>query len=202
MHQPGLRAQRRDGQAQDAPVDGGQPRDALRGPRSGCLDDQSTLLSARRRAVSLDAVSEELDARIEELVRRYGTIPARQMNALRDAGEVPLDLVRIGAIEHPNPMVRRVCLDILDHLDDASGLETFRQALRDDPVPRVRRHAIHALTCVKCSGRPIVGAALDDLAHCARDDPNARVRREAAAALRSARGGHRLRPPSQVILSV
>jgi HEAT repeat protein len=140
-----------------------------------------------RTIVSLGVVNEELQGRVEGLVRRYGAVPARQMHALRDAGEVPLDLLRVGAIEHPNPMVRRVCVDLLDHLDDNSALEVFRQALRDDPVPRVRRHAIHALTCVKCNGRPVVDAALDDLARCARDDPNARVRREATAALRSSR---------------
>jgi HEAT repeat protein len=84
-----------------------------------------------------------------------------------------------------NPRVRWWCVQVLDHVPDPRAVEAIAIVL-DDPVPRVRRNAAHALGCVACkpewSGAlpPQVTAKLIVLAA---QDPNMKVRSEAAYAL-------------------
>jgi HEAT repeat protein len=65
------------------------------------------------------------------------------------------------------------------------------EPLLDDPVPRVRRNAAHALGCLACKPEwcgtvgPETVARLEALAT---SDENARVRRDASIALLSVRG--------------
>ena len=80
----------------------------------------------------------------------------------------------------------------------------------DDPVPRVRRNAAHALGCVAC--KPVWEGGLSQdvmakLAHLAAEDPNAKVRgevqvaldtRPSAPAVRSWRGQLQPEPPTLV----
>lgn len=128
---------------------------------------------------------------VEQLVRQHAATPARAFAALRDSGDVPLDVVADGALHHPAPVIRRLAVDLLDHLGDDATTPVLVAALRD-PVPRVRRHAVHALVCRRC--RPAVSDA-DGLRPYLRvlagTDPNAKVR----AAARSALGA--LDEPSQ-----
>src|ERR1043166_4208490 len=55
----------------------------------------------------------------------------------------------ISGLRHPSPPVRWWCLQLIDHLAD-EGLLELAVPLLSDPVPRIRRHARHALTCVRC----------------------------------------------------
>lgn len=87
-----------------------------------------------------------------------------------------------GALSHPNAALRRMCLDYLDHLAVAASGEVFVAAL-EDPVPRVRRHAIHALTCEVCKEQPLCTDVLTPLRRLIAADPNAKVRFEALRAL-------------------
>jgi len=85
----------------------------------------------------------------------------------------------------PNPQVRWWCIQLLDHVADTRAIAAVARAL-DDPVPRVRRNAAHALGCVACkpdwqgSLPPQITAALARLAN---GDPNPKVRTEAQRAL-------------------
>lgn len=104
------------------------------------------------------------------------------------AGELPrLDpalrpVLTWGALSHPDPPARRLCLDYLDHLAGPEAAETFAAAL-DDPVPRVRRHAIHALTCEACKPGPWWVDAVTPLRRVVTHDPSPKVRFEALRAL-------------------
>jgi hypothetical protein len=115
---------------------------------------------------------------VDELARRRP--PAARELARLDPGLRPA--LTWGALEHPDPSVRRLCLDYLDHLAAPEDAETFVAAL-NDPVPRVRRHAIHALTCEVCKPDAWGVDAAPLLRGLVADDPNAKVRLEALRAL-------------------
>jgi len=110
--------------------------------------------------------------------------PLRQ--ALVDSGQLPLvvDVLRQGA-EQPSARVRAECAHALDWLGDSGCLPTLLR-LADDPVPRVRWFALHALACDDCKLEPLsAGPAVVPLLRAkAASDPNARVRRQAEATLR------------------
>jgi HEAT repeat protein len=71
------------------------------------------------------------------------------------------------------------------HLDDPRALAALAAAL-DDPVPRVRRNAGHALGCVACKPSwdgSLPGGAAAKLRQLAAADPNPKVRAEAQRTL-------------------
>jgi hypothetical protein len=128
-------------------------------------------------------MDEALRVRLEKHVQRFVATPSRQFPALRASGDVDLELVRLGARSHPNPKVRWQCLTLLDHLDDDDSVPVFVDALRNDPVPRVRRHALHALSCDRCKAEPVQIDVASVIVDCFREDDNAKVRRQAQYAL-------------------
>jgi HEAT repeat protein len=67
---------------------------------------------------------------------------------LRGVGSPAVPAIRRG-LRHPKPMVRRVCVSILDQLVDEASLPDLIAAL-DDPDPEVVRRALHALACDQC----------------------------------------------------
>ena|SRR5436190_1364301 len=117
---------------------------------------------------------------VEELVLRHIRTHSRDFPQLRATGAVDLDLLSRGALEHNDSRVRRSCLVLLDHLGDERHVKVFAAALRSDPVPRNRRHALHALTCNKCKANQMyVDVTADVRAVLA--DPNPKVRALAAS---------------------
>jgi hypothetical protein len=64
-------------------------------------------------------------------------------------------------VHDPDPRVRWWCVQLLDHINDQRALIALTDAL-DDPVPRVRRNAAHALGCVAC--KPAWDESLPDVA--------------------------------------
>lgn len=98
---------------------------------------------------------------------------------LRGAGQPAVPAVRRG-LKHPDPMVRRLCASILDHLADELSFVDLVAALDDDD-PGVLKRALHALACDQCKEnacRPgeelFVPRALELLHH-----PNADIRASA-----------------------
>src|SRR6266567_5597308 len=87
---------------------------------------------------------------VEQVVCRYIRTHSRDFAALRASGVIDLALLGRGALELEDSWMRRSCLILLDHLGDERHVAVFAAALRSDPVPRNRRHALHALTCNKC----------------------------------------------------
>src|SRR5690349_3791017 len=58
----------------------------------------------------------------------------------------------IRGLGHWSPVVRRECLQIIDHHGDDTCLP-YVVPLLDDPVPHVRWFAKHTLTCDRCFDR-------------------------------------------------
>jgi HEAT repeat protein len=71
--------------------------------------------------------------------------------ALTDAARDAL----VRGLAHPNPKVRWWCLQLMDHVGDEQCIGHIVRAL-DDPVPRVRKMAKHALECERCKQSPLV----------------------------------------------
>jgi hypothetical protein len=123
------------------------------------------------------------------LARCFSRLPLRDILAVRgmvvEQGSYPL-LVEglLEGLNHANPKVRYDCAHALDHLADEHCVEPLRRLL-DDPVPRVRRMALHVLSCDACKLHPL--RTEDDLvAHVidrALADPSINVRRHATMAL-------------------
>ena len=93
------------------------------------------------------------------------------------SGAPALDSVRRG-LSSPNDDIRRWCTKAMDHLVDATGLVVLTSML-DDPDPRVRIEACHALACDRCkdnSCRPDAAAVLPHAIRLMRHDPDRHVR--------------------------
>jgi HEAT repeat protein len=92
----------------------------------------------------------------------------------------------LAGLDHPDSRVRYNCAHALDHLADERCLAPLRR-LANDPVPRVRRMALHVLSCEPCKPAPLSLPAGDDLVALlverALADPSINVRRHATAGL-------------------
>ncbi len=87
-------------------------------------------------------------------------------------------------LDHPEPPVRRGCLDFLDHHADELCIDDLRRVALHDPIPQVRRFAVHALGCVRCKTSPVDIDLVGFLTSVAsRSDESPKVRREAIYAL-------------------
>jgi len=129
-------------------------------------------------------VQELATARRNEAIRALvGGLGARELRAVVVEPEV-FDAI-VDGLRDENPKIRWWCLQLLDHLDDERAIDAIATCL-DDPVPRVRRNAAHALGCFAC--KPSWDGALSPaihvrLARLAESDPNAKVRAEAGRSL-------------------
>ena len=122
--------------------------------------------------------------RNETIVALVGAINARDLAKVVLKPEAKSALIE--GLKHPNAKIRWWCLQLMDHLADASFIP-FILPLLDDPIGKVRKHAVHALTCDVCKPdkcelelRQDVQAKIAELAQI---DPDERVRNEAHAAL-------------------
>lgn len=165
-----------------------QAKDLLREMRALARpDDEPPRLSGAQRLVaerygfpSWTALKRHVERlrEIEQHMLRFAFTPRGSFDSVR----MSMDLVCEGAIEHPNPSVRRRCLDLLDHHGDHTIGPTVVRAL-DDSVPRVRRHAVHALTCSKCREGPLAVDVVGELVRVTRTDRSEKVRLQATDAL-------------------
>ena len=95
----------------------------------------------------------------------------------------------VEGLSDPHPRVRWWCIALLDHAPDPRAL-TAIEPLLDDPVPRVRRNAAHALGCLACKPDwcgTVAAETVAKLELLAGHDENARVRRDASIALLTVR---------------
>lgn len=127
----------------------------------------------------IEALSERLAVPLWAILRVRGyLLETGDLDAVIDG------LVR--GLEHPKPRVRFNCAGALDHFADERAAEPLRRRL-DDPVPRVRRAALHSLSCDACKLSPL--SQTDDLVpkliSMALSDPSVRVRRAAMPVLES-----------------
>jgi HEAT repeat protein len=126
------------------------------------------------------------EGRTDTIRRLVGGVTATELRQIRVAQPV-LSAVAEG-VHDPDPRVRWWCVQLLDHINDERALTALTDAL-DDPVPRVRRNAAHAVGCVACKppwDGSLPDGAADRLLRMAEADPNAKVRAQAQRTLRSA----------------
>lgn len=121
--------------------------------------------------------------RLGAMRRLLGAVSARELRHVKmsDAAFGAL----VDGLSHANSQVRFWCVQLLDHCPSPEAIASIAPLL-DDPVPRVRRNAVHALGCQAC--KPAWDGRLDEplvakIAAMAADDANAKVRAEAATAL-------------------
>ena len=90
----------------------------------------------------------------------------------------------LAGLKSPQSRVRYLCADALDHLADERCAMPLERLL-SDPVPRVRRAALHALSCDGCKLTPLPKSTdlFEKLMSLAKTDPNARVRSAALEAV-------------------
>lgn len=81
-------------------------------------------------------------------------------------------------LKSPDTRVRMKCCQVLDHVMDAASVEAIIGALAD-PVPEVRREALHALACDRCKDgqcRPTAAQVLAPAISLLATDPSPQVR--------------------------
>jgi HEAT repeat protein len=125
--------------------------------------------------VAREEVPASLAAQVELLgVRGWRVISAAQ-KALAEAGDAGI-AAAIEGLSHPNPRVRMGAAAFMDHHADDSCVEKLLDLILHDPVPYVRRVALHALECQKCKPKPLTKDVTEVLLQVARKDPSPRVR--------------------------
>jgi len=72
----------------------------------------------------------------------------RAKQHLYSAGPAAVPALRRG-LRHPKPIVRRQCVNLLDHFMDDASVGDLVSAL-DDPEPSVVVRALHSLACDRC----------------------------------------------------
>jgi len=124
------------------------------------------------------------ERRNEAIVLLVGAINARDLEKVTLKPEAKAALIQ--GLQHANPKVRWWSLQLMDHLADESFIP-FIMPVLDDPVGKVRRHAVHALTCDVCKpdrcGLELSESIRTRIAEVAHSDADARVRKEASTAL-------------------
>ena len=86
--------------------------------------------------------------RYDVIVALVGGITSEELRHVTVTPEVKEAL--INGLQHENSLVRWWCIQLMDHLADESYIEPLLDAAQHDPLPKNRRHAIHALTCELC----------------------------------------------------
>ena len=117
---------------------------------------------------------------IRELVGGVGATELRQARPSRQAMQALID-----GLHDQSPQVRWWCVQLIDHLPDDRALDALVPVL-DDPVPRVRRNAAHALGCVACKptwNGQLAASVIEKLAEMSTNDANQKVRQEARRSL-------------------
>jgi hypothetical protein len=105
-----------------------------------------------------------------------------EFEGLRDRGLTPPPSAIVDALRHPNPRVRFECLGLLDHLAEEESVPAMIAAT-SDPVPRVRRMAVHALGCQGCKLSSLCADLNAVFLPIAENDPAWRVRQEAVISI-------------------
>jgi HEAT repeat protein len=112
-----------------------------------------------------------------------GSANARELRAVHLANAAFDALV--DGLRDDNPVVRWWSIQLLDRCADQRATEAI-VLLLNDPIPRVRRNAAHAVGCVICKPEwngELPDEAIRQLTALAGTDPNPKVRTEARMTL-------------------
>lgn len=145
-----------------------------------------------------EALAAELDHQVELLGSGRWHLQLAATRVLADAGQAGLDAVKRG-LSNRHARVRRYCADFFDHYGDDRCVPLLQGLMRSDPVPRVRRAALHSLSCQRCKTEPLradyIPILVEGLA-----DPNRHVREAAASGLLGKPPDPRAVGPLRVVL--
>jgi hypothetical protein len=86
--------------------------------------------------------------RNEVITSLVGGLTATELRHVTVSAEAKEALIR--GLKHSNSKIRWWCIQLMDHIADESYLTPLLDAAYNDPTPKNRRHAIHALACEKC----------------------------------------------------
>lgn len=139
------------------------------------------MIETRQYSDLIDAFA-DAKRRNPAIIELVGAINAGDLRRVQVRPEAKAAL--IAGLEHSNAKVRWWCLQLMDHLADASYLEPILSKL-SDPVAKVRRHAVHALSCAVCKpNRETLEIDIEEALRRILDmDPDAKVREEARQGL-------------------
>jgi HEAT repeat protein len=141
--------------------------------------------------VARSSGSSSRDTQVELLGMRGWRVIGAATAALTKAGAAGV-AAAIEGLSHPNPRVRRGAASFMDHFADDSCVGKLADLALHDPIPYVRRTAVHALLCQRCKPAPLTTDVVPWLMHVAREDPSLRVRGEALWGLGQQRRDHRV----------
>ena len=85
------------------------------------------------------------------IIALIGGLTATELKRVR-LSEAAFQALTAG-LKHFNPKVRWWCLQLFDHIGNARCVP-FILPLLNDPIPRVAKHARHALECEICKQSP------------------------------------------------
>lgn len=106
-------------------------------------------------------------------------------------GRQNLDLLRAG-MASPSWRTRAACAGLMDHLADRTCAGPLLALLRD-PQEKVRRAALHSVSCEECKDAPLCIDWVPEVSWLAKSDPIVRVRRIATLILGQRREDDRAR---------
>jgi hypothetical protein len=86
--------------------------------------------------------------RNEVITALVGGLTATELRRVTVSDDAKAALIR--GLKHNNSKIRWWCIQLMDHVADESYLQPLLNAAYNDPTPKNRRHAIHALACEKC----------------------------------------------------
>jgi HEAT repeats len=130
---------------------------------------------------SVDRAGAQVHAGAEQFVRRVES--ARSGRRSRLAVGASVEAIQAGALDHPDPFVRRRCLAFLDHYANEASTAVFARALHD-PVEFVRNAALHSIACETCrTGALCAADVVPDLVDVLAGDPSPEIRHKAIPAL-------------------
>jgi len=125
---------------------------------------------------------DELTGLVEHLSSRNWRKVVETEQALRAAGQEGMQAVIFG-MEHPNARIRRACTAFMDHHGTEICVAPLTERLLTDPVPAVRREAVHALACQRCKSSPLEADITLLLIDIYQNEPSRKVRYESLYAL-------------------
>jgi HEAT repeat protein len=127
--------------------------------------------------------------RNEVITALVGGLTATELRHVTVDTEAKAALIR--GLKHSNSKIRWWCIQLMDHIADESYLRPLLDAAYNDPTPKNRRHAIHALACEKCKpDRCRLQIDIrDDLRRIIETDPDPSVRQTALQELAEIEAG-------------
>lgn len=107
-----------------------------------------------RNVVSNPTQTIDYNKHVNALAARDWKKHEEEWKVLRDGGRATLSAMK-QAFTHGDWRVRRECAAYMDHHADNTCVPVLLKALKD-PNQKVRRNAIHSLSCDRCKPAPLI----------------------------------------------